>query len=427
MIGLICSNNFFYLTYIKQGGGKIKRKFILSVLFLCGFALVLNMNFSSAATVNQTNSTVNPVSTPNTGNLTVASTISTIANTTVKTAATPTTVTATNTTTAKAVTATNTTTAKTVTATNTAAAKAVVNTTTVKAAAKPAAEVDGLTLAQVQNGLVRAQAFVAANHRLPAYVSYGSEHISIAQFQQILKAEGLSMTSKVVTATKTTTVAAAAKPAAGVDGLTLAQIKDGLTRAQSFTLANGRLPNYVTYQCKQIPIAEFEQILTTEGLKIVGNLNRPVYITSDNINNPTVDNARINSIIAGLKALGIKAYNMGLGANTHDTVLTSGNLPTDAVVVDIYGGADAGLIKEMGSAWYKAEKGVRTVFSVFWPPSTDITGLAWLPRAHDDNYDPSSFTGLANPAEYLLDNGYNYIHSGSLLAIINAIFYQAKI
>ena len=313
--------------YIKQGGGKIKRKFILSVLFICGFALVLNINFSSAATVNQTNNTVNPVSTPNTGNLKVASTISTNANTTVKTAVTSTTVTTTNT-------------------------KAVTNTTTVKAAAKPAAEVDGLTLAQV---------------------------------------------------------------------------KDGLSRAQSFTLANGRLPNYVTYGSKKIPIAQFEQILTTEGLKIVGNLNRPIYITSDNINNARVDNARINSIIAGLKALGLKAYNMGLGPNKHDSVLTSGTLPSNAVVVDIYGGSDAGLIKEMGSAWYKSIKGARTVFSVFWPPSADITGLAFLPRAHDDNYDPTSFTGIANPAQYLLDNGYDYIHSGVLLNVINAIFYLDKL
>ena len=301
------------MIYIKQGGGKIKRKFILSVLFICGFALVLNMNFSSAATVNQTNSTAISVSTPNTGNLTVASTISTNANTNAKTAVTP------------------------------------------------------------------------------------------------------------------TTVKAAAKPAAKVDGLTLAQVKDGLKRAQSFTLANGRLPNYVSYGSKQIPIAQFEQILTTEGLKIVGNINRPIYITSDNINNARVDNARINSIIAGLKALGFKAYNMGLGPNKHDSVLTSGTLPSNAVVVDIYGGSDAGLIKEMGSAWYKAEKGARTVFSVFLPPSADITGLAYLPRAHDDNYDPASFKGIANPAEYLLKNGYDYIHSGCILNIINAIFYQAKI
>ncbi len=297
--------------YIKQGGGKIKRKLLLSVLFICGFALVLNMNFSSAATVNQTNNTVNSVSTPNTGNLTVASTI------------------------------------KTTTATQ--------------------------------------------------------------------------------TTVKTTTVKAAAATAPLVDGLTVVQVKDGLTRAQNFVVANGRLPNYVSYGSKHIPIAQFQAILKVEGLKMTGNANRPIYITSDNIHNSATDNARINSIINGLKTLGLTAYNMGLGPNKHDAVLTSGKLPSNAVIVDIYGGVDAGLIKEMGSAWYKAIKGARTVYSVFWPPSTDITGLAFLPRAHDDNYDPASFTGIANPAHYLLENGYNYIHSGSILSIINAIFYQAKI
>jgi hypothetical protein len=157
-----------------------------------------------------------------------------------------------------------------------------------------------------------------------------------------IKANSSTATPTTVKAvTKTTTVKAAAKPAPVVDGLTLAQVKDGLSRAQSFTLVNGRLPTYVSYGSKNIPIAQFEQILTSEGLKIVGNLNRPIYITSDNINNPTVDNARINSIIAGLKALGLKAYNMGIGPNTHDKVLTSGKLPSNAVVIDIYGGADA--------------------------------------------------------------------------------------
>jgi hypothetical protein len=311
--------------YIKQGGGKIKRKLLLSVLFICGFALVLNMNFSSAATVNQTNNTVNSVSTPNTGNLTVASTIKATANTTVK---------------------------------------AVVAKTT---------------------------------------------------------------TTVTQTTVKTTTVKAAAATAPLVDGLTIAQVKDGLTRAQNFVVANGRLPNYVSYGSKHIPIAQFQAILKAEGLKMTGNANRPIYITSDNINNSATDNARINSIINGLRTLGLTAYNMGLGPNKHDTVLTSGKLPSNAVIVDIYGGADAGLIKEMGSAWYKSLKGARTVFSVFWPPSADITGLAFLPRVHDDNYDPASFTGLANPAHYLLENGYNYIHSGSILSIVNAIFYQAKI
>ena len=57
----------------------------------------------------------------------------------------------------------------------------------------------------------------------------------------------------------------------------------------------------------------------------------------------------------------------------------------------------------MGSTSYKSIKGIRTVFSVFWPCAANITGLEFLPRAHDDNYDPVSFTGLAHPDQ----NGYN--------------------
>jgi hypothetical protein len=38
-----------------------------------------------------------------------------------------------------------------------------------------------------------------------------------------------------------------------------------------------------------------------------------------------------------------------------------------------------------------------------------ITGLAWLPRAHDDNYSPRSFTGVKNPASVLKSAGISYI------------------
>ena len=68
------------------------------------------------------------------------------------------------------------------------------------------------------------------------------------------------------------------------------------------------LPNYVSYGTRKIVIADFQKILVTQGLKInLGSLvNRPVYITSDNIKNKTADNARINNMIKALKLLGIK-------------------------------------------------------------------------------------------------------------------------
>jgi len=52
-------------------------------------------------------------------------------------------------------------------------------------------------------------------------------------------------------------------------GLTLAQIKDGLSRAQKFYNSKGRLPNYVSYGTRKIPISQFQKILASKGLKII--------------------------------------------------------------------------------------------------------------------------------------------------------------
>ena len=53
-----------------------------------------------------------------------------------------------------------------------------------------------------------------------------------------------------------------------VSPITLAQMKDGITRAENFDASNSRLPNYVSYGTTDIPIAEFEQIIATQGLKL---------------------------------------------------------------------------------------------------------------------------------------------------------------
>jgi len=53
-----------------------------------------------------------------------------------------------------------------------------------------------------------------------------------------------------------------------VSPITLAQMKDGLTRAQTFYNNNQRLPNYVSYSTFNIPIAQFQKIIATQGLVI---------------------------------------------------------------------------------------------------------------------------------------------------------------
>jgi hypothetical protein len=232
--------------------------------------------------------------------------------------------------------------------------------------------------------------------------------------------------SKTTTVTMSTNIKTVGNSSQLVCGLTPEQILDGYVRAQYFYKVNHRLPNYVSYGTRKIIIGDFQKILATQGQKIiVGSLvNRPVYITSDNIKNKTVDNARINNIINGLKTLGITAYNMGLGPNTHIKVLQSTQVPKNAVIINIFGGADAGTLNEMGQNWYKNLRGTRKVYTIFWPPSKIITGLDFLERAHDDNYSPVTFTGLAHPDQYLLTNGYKYLYSGDIKNIINNIFYQ---
>jgi len=53
-----------------------------------------------------------------------------------------------------------------------------------------------------------------------------------------------------------------------VSPITLAQMKDGLSRAQTFFNNNQRLPNYVRYGSNKIAIGQFQKIIATQGLKI---------------------------------------------------------------------------------------------------------------------------------------------------------------
>jgi hypothetical protein len=53
-----------------------------------------------------------------------------------------------------------------------------------------------------------------------------------------------------------------------VNNLTMAQLKDGLSRAQAFYVKNGCLPNYVSFGNRHISITTFEQNLATPGLSV---------------------------------------------------------------------------------------------------------------------------------------------------------------
>jgi transglutaminase-like putative cysteine protease len=180
-----------------------------SVLLLIGLAVVLNVNFSSATTVNQTN--INN-STHTINNSTVSNTVtSTASNKTVKT-------------------------------------NSVSNSTKNLASGEPII-VNGLTVTQLKDGISRVQTFYYKNSRLPNYVSYGTRKVLIATFQKNVATAGLTINLS-------------------VNGLTVAQLKDGISRVQTFYSKNGRLPNYVSYGTRKVLIATFQNNIATAGLKL---------------------------------------------------------------------------------------------------------------------------------------------------------------
>ena len=48
----------------------------------------------------------------------------------------------------------------------------------------------------------------------------------------------------------------------------MAQLKDGTSRVQAFFNANNRLPTFVSFGTRHIPIATFIKNIATQGLKI---------------------------------------------------------------------------------------------------------------------------------------------------------------
>ena len=120
----------------------------------------------------------------------------------------------------------------------------------------------------------------------------------------------------------------------------------------------------------------------TSMIKLINATNyRPVYITSDNINNTLVDNTRINKIVTALQQLGLVAVNYGLGPNEHFSILKDINIPQNALTVDIYGGFCAGTIWEMNQSYYKYYQGRRSVFSIWIDTPMTLDEILFLPRS----------------------------------------------
>jgi len=300
------------------------------------------------------------------------------------------------------------------------------------------------TIAQIKSAAVKLKSYIETNHKLPNYVTIGTTQILISNFLKLMSTAIVQISAGTKTTQTLKTVSTCANPTETVKSGNILK-SEYLNIAQSIETSiasTGKAPSYINSTLGKINfnnlVYTFSKILNFQNtnnrlpnyVSVTSWTNvtnastvpegvdlRPVYIVSDNINNLQADTARINALISDLAQLGIKAYNMGIGPQMHDSVLSNPNIPKNAVIVEIAGGVDAGCILEKGSTWYKNLLGTKTDFLAITAGATstiggyinnDITGLAWLPRASDDDYDSASFTGIAYPAQYLLNNGIHY-------------------
>ena len=207
--------------FVKLGGGTINRKLFLSMLLFFSLALVLNFSASSATSVNQTDISTSTTSSDNANvNIDTSNFTANDINSTYKTN------------------------------TEVATENSINSPINSTMAAGAPIKVNGLTLTQLKSGTKRVQAFFDKYGRLPKYVTFGKRKIAIATFKKNIAKVGLKLNT------------------IKINGLTIAMIKSGILRVQTFYFKYGRLPAYVTFGTRQIPINTFKSNVAKAKLTI---------------------------------------------------------------------------------------------------------------------------------------------------------------
>ena len=226
--------------------------------------------------------------------------------------------------------------------------------------------------------------------------------------------------------------------------LSISEVREIGSRTLKYMNEHGMPPKYVTTDyglmgyyniiytyCRVMDVSAYNYLPTTcrvyswAAMHPSNPKSRTIYLTSDVIVSKATDYAFMNKIKASLEKKGYKAVVNGYGPNSHNTAILAQSLPINAVQVSIFGGADAGVFYDMSTRYYMRNKESRLIYLIFHPDyAYDFTGVSFLKRAHDDNYSPSSFTGLSHPDEYLHDHGYDYLFSKDPDEIAAGIIYR---
>ena len=145
---------------------------------------------------------------------------------------------------------------------------------------------------------------------------------------------------------------------------------------------------------------------------------KTIIIDTDIIYSKSKDYAFMNEIASILRSKGYKVIVSGRGPNEHVVDVRD---HSNACVLCIFGGVDAGMFVDMSSKYYQnyLKNNNNRVVLGFTVTQKDLATLDWLPRAHDDDYSPANFTGLAYPGRYLNEHGMDYIYGRNSTEMAN--------
>ena len=146
-----------------------------------------------------------------------------------------------------------------------------------------------------------------------------------------------------------------------------------------------------------------------------GTKSKTVYLNIDSIDGYSSDQKKMDDMAKILRKNGWTVKTCGVGSESH--YAQRGNV-YNGIWFTLYGGACAGTLREScNNDWYRrpiVNHGSRTVVG-FFPPAGDIRKggkyYEWLPRAHDDGFSGSGFTGVKHPANMLTVYGIPFMYA----------------
>ena len=150
-------------------------------------------------------------------------------------------------------------------------------------------------------------------------------------------------------------------------------------------------------------ITTTKNVTTTTTSELKEGAGVHIYMNTDNINSKSKDKKLMNDIAGYLRKRGYSVTVGGIGPSTHYNDISK--VKKNGIYFTLYGGLCAGTLKEQCySAHFHSvlkKRNAKMVIGFYNRVLTD----KFLPRAHDDNFSPSSFRGWNKPRTNLLNAG----------------------